>query len=173
MSTVISAREFAERAHGAQLYGTRPYVDHLTDVARELDVILHAVPALRFYDHTVAIKAAFLHDVLEDTNTQPDEIEDKFGDRVLELVESVTDGPGKNRAERKSGVYAQIARTGILSCALKLADRIANVKASIAENRQDLLAMYRKEQDGFAKALDWRYPELMPIWDALNTLLRG
>lgn len=42
------------------------------------------------FDDVSTLVAAFLHDVLEDTQVTADELEQKFGKEVLELVEGVT-----------------------------------------------------------------------------------
>lgn len=42
------------------------------------------------FDDVSTLVAAFLHDVLEDTPVTSDELEQKFGKEVLELVEGVT-----------------------------------------------------------------------------------
>ena len=48
------------------------------------------------------LKAAILHDVLEDTRTHPDEIRDKFGDEVLSLVQEVTYKKNRPKKIRKN-----------------------------------------------------------------------
>lgn len=42
------------------------------------------------FDDVSTLVAAFLHDILEDTPVTSDELEQKFGKEVLELVEGVT-----------------------------------------------------------------------------------
>lgn len=53
------ASQLAEKAHRGQKYGTRPYTDHLADVARRV-----SMDAGSTLDHIVV---AWLHDVIEDT----------------------------------------------------------------------------------------------------------
>ncbi len=89
---------------------------------------------------------------------------------VLGLVESVTDEQGANRAERKKRTYPKIAAGGHRSVTLKLADRIANVEASILGGCGfDFLSMYKAEYADFKKALG-EYGH-MGMWCHLDSLL--
>jgi (p)ppGpp synthase/HD superfamily hydrolase len=134
------ARLFAVARHGAQLYGDKPYVVHL-EAVRDLVVST---------GHGDLAVAAWLHDTLEDTATRKDDLVAGFGPRVAELVWAVT-GVGISRADRNRDAYAKI-RALPAACNLKLCDRIANVEA--AGSAPAKLAMYRREMDGFAAALD-------------------
>ena len=83
MVRVREAYAFAAEAHKEQRRKTgEPYIIHpiavATIVAKELE--LGANPVI----------AAFLHDVVEDTDTTIDEIREKFGNDVAFLVNVVT-----------------------------------------------------------------------------------
>jgi (p)ppGpp synthase/HD superfamily hydrolase len=135
------ARAFAVERHGDQRYGERPYVTHLAAVRA----------VLRDFDIDGALGvAAWLHDVVEDTPTTRDEVAARFGPDVAALVWAVT-GVGENRKARNADAYAKI-RAHPPAATLKLADRIANVEASATV--PDKLAMYRREWEAFAQALD-------------------
>lgn len=155
------AREYAVKAHREQQYGTRPYHFHLDAV----------VEVLRRFGHCdrETVAAGYLHDVLEDTDATRDALAREFGDGVAAVVDACTDGDGANRKERKERPYRLIPRTpGALL--VKLADRIANVEASVASN-WSLLKMYRKEHREFERRL--RGPTAAePMWTHLESLLR-
>ncbi len=142
---------FATAKHADQLYGQQPYTFHLEAAVNELVDHILPLPALRFYDHEVIVCATFLHDVIEDTETSLNDLNDLFVPQIGELVVAVTDGPGKNRRERKKGVYEAIRRVGPAALAVKLADRLANAKvAGLAKDPTSaMLQMYRKEQPEF------------------------
>ena len=73
---------FAKRLHEGQYrISEEPYIIHPVEVAKIL-------VGLKVDSHT--LQAAFLHDILEDTDTQPEEIEKLFGKDVLTLVQGVT-----------------------------------------------------------------------------------
>jgi (p)ppGpp synthase/HD superfamily hydrolase len=149
-----TARWYAIAKHGDQLYGQHNYSYHLDDAVNELMAHVLPLPALRFYDHEIIVCATYLHDVLEDTDTTEAEMKTLFDWRIVELVKAVTDGPGKNRRERKKGVYQAIRALGPAAFAVKLADRLANAKTSgLSKGESDMLLMYRKEQPDFEDQL--------------------
>ena len=157
------ARDFAVRAHDKQMYGEDPYVVHLTAVHRVLVEGGYVGPILQ---------AGWLHDVLEDTPTSPEELRAEFGDEVHDLVWAVT-GVGKNRKERVASAYAKIRALLPNQCGahLKLADRVANVERCVAYGNASLLSMYQKEMPSFELALlgigDPRF------WSRLRRVMRG
>lgn len=170
MNTALieDARAFAIRRHGSQRYGQKPYHVHLQDV----------------YDVTVEFNlpeeyrvAAWMHDLLEDTNTTVNEILIAFGDAVYKLVWAVT-GVGKTRYARNESIYGNLTDYP-LGIPLKLCDRIANTRACLAENRPDLFDMYAKEYPRFRDKLRplteknnvlYKGPACPALWDALDLL---
>lgn len=130
---VNRARTFAIEAHKDTRYGKLPYEYHLR-------AVVEAMPPDASEE---ALAAAWLHDVVEDTEVTLFDIREKFGGRVARLVDSVTDEPGPNRKVRKAGMYKKLMAAPPEARAIKLADRIANTEASI-ENPK-LGEMYRKE----------------------------
>ncbi len=151
------ARAFAIERHGDQLYGNQPYAVHLAAVEQVL--VDHGFVA----DHWRA--AAWLHDVLEDTDTTLEEIDAQFGRLVAEMVRAVT-GSGSNRAERTASILWKLRERPSV-CALKVADRIANVEAPASSPRH--LAMYRLEQPSFARVCKAEVPRAM--WNRLERAL--
>lgn len=97
--------------------------------------------------------AAFLHDVLEDTECTYEELKDIFGLFVANLVLSVTNEKGKNRKEIFAKTYPKIAKGKNPSVSLKFCDRLANIQYSILTDNQKKLNMYEKEHEGFVNTL--------------------
>lgn len=141
---VERARAFALQAHGEQPYGSRPYHVHLDAVAELVR------------DHGEEARAlAYLHDVVEDTAVQIDAIEDAFGRRIADCVAILSDEPGGTRQERKRNSYERMARaSGDLELALivKAADRLANMRACVADGNDELLDVYKEEHARFREA---------------------
>ena len=78
-----AAYDFSAAAHEGQKRQTgEPYFIHPCAVVNILVDL--------GFDDVSTLVAAFLHDVLEDTPVTSDELEQKFGKEVLELVEGVT-----------------------------------------------------------------------------------
>jgi len=140
----MNAALYAATKHGEQKYGEHPYVKHLADVYNVLIEFGYTDPNL--------LTAAWLHDVVEDTNTTTVEIWAAFGHKVGHLVSAVTNEPGVTHAERSKATYPKIAAAMPEAVALKLADRIANMRESI-RTRSPMIDKYRAEAHGFIGAL--------------------
>ena len=127
---------FAKRLHEGQYrISEEPYIIHPVEVAKIL-------VGLKVDSHT--LMAAFLHDILEDTDTQPEEIEKLFGKDVLTLVQGVTK-LGKLQFKSKEERQAENFRRLFIAMAsdirivfLKLADRLHNMRTLnfMAVNKQ-------------------------------------
>ena len=117
---------FAERLHSGQYrVSEEPSIVHPVEVAK---ILVH----LKADTHTII--AAFLHDILEDTDTKPEEIEQLFGKDVLSLVQGVTK-LGKLQFKSKEERQAENFRRLFIAMAndirvifLKLADRLHNMR---------------------------------------------
>jgi guanosine-3',5'-bis(diphosphate) 3'-pyrophosphohydrolase len=158
---VERARRLAIAAHGDQRYGQQPYRVHLE----------HVVEVLRRFPHTEVMRAAaWLHDAVEDTALTEAEVAAEVGDEVAAIVAAVTDEPGATRAERKPRTLAKLGRASPAARAVKLADRIANLEASTAGGRRDLLAMYRREYAEFRRQL-FVPGEHDSMWEELERLV--
>ncbi|WP_431261630.1 HD domain-containing protein [Roseateles chitinivorans] len=164
ISTPHQARAFAAAAHGEQMYGVHPYVHHLD-----------AVAAIAAPFGEAAVVTAYLHDTVEDTPATLAEITDLFGPEIAACVALLTDEPGANRKERKAKTYAKLALvTGPQELALivKAADRLANVRASVADHNGRTLDVYRGEHPTF-RAAAYRPGLCDPLWVELDALLSG
>ena len=118
--------EFAKQKHDGQYrVSEEPYIIHPMEVAKIL-------VSLRADKHTII--AGFLHDILEDTDTKPDEIKEKFGDDVLNLVQGVTKLGKlqfKSREERQAENFRRMfiaMASDVRIILLKLADRLHNMR---------------------------------------------
>ena len=137
---IEEAFEFARKLHSGQYrISEEPYIIHPVEVAKIL-------VDLKVDNHT--IMAAFLHDILEDTDTTPEEIESRFGKDVLTLVQGVTK-LGKLKFKSKEERQAENFRRLFIAMAndiriifLKLADRLHNMRTLnfMAANKQQRIA---------------------------------
>ena len=126
IALVEQAYKFAKKTHSGQFrVSGEPYIVHPVEVAKIL-VNLEA--------DTHTLMAAFLHDVLEDTDTTPELIKEKFGEDVLNLVQGVTK-LGKLKFKSKEERQAENFRRLFIAMAndirvifLKLADRLHNMR---------------------------------------------
>jgi (p)ppGpp synthase/HD superfamily hydrolase len=141
---VYRAKRYAVRAHGDQKYGDEfPYALHLQAVESVL---------LRFgiFDEDLRV-TAWLHDVLEDTDVEYEDLVTFFGREIADIVAALTEPKGGNRKWRHAQTYPRIAQS-YKAVLVKVADRIANV-----ESGGRLVEMYRKEHADFKSALQANY----------------
>jgi (p)ppGpp synthase/HD superfamily hydrolase len=92
--------------------------------------------------------AAVLHDVIEDTKTKRDHIEDMFGSDVAQLVEELTDvskPEDGNRDIRKAIDRAHTAQASPRAKTIKLCDLIDNA-GSIQEHDAKFAKIYMYEK---------------------------
>src|SRR5690349_3037066 len=158
------ALKYAVKAHGDQKYGNElPYKVHLLWVMNTLREF--------GFDIETMLAVAALHDVLEDTHAQYEELVTLFGEVVAITVATLTEPKGGNRKWRHEQTYPRIARNDV-AIIVKLADRIANVETGGSK-----IAMYRKEHANFKEALyghmntmDW-LGRVNAMWTYLDDLI--
>ena len=120
------AFEFAKKLHSGQYrVSEEPYIIHPMEVVKILI-------GLRADKHT--LMAGFLHDILEDTETKPEEIKELFGEDVLNLVQGVTKlgklqfkSTEERQAENFRRMFIAMA-SDVRIILLKLADRLHNMR---------------------------------------------
>lgn len=126
IAQVEKAYKFAKKTHEGQFrVSGEPYIIHPVEVAKIL-------AGLEVDTHTLI--AAFLHDILEDTDTKPEVIKELFGEDVLTLVQGVTK-LGKLQFKSKEERQVENFRRLFIAMAndirvifLKLADRLHNMR---------------------------------------------
>lgn len=161
---VAAARATATMAHGDQMYGQRPYLSHLDEVA---DLV---VPYGRLH-----VVIAYLHDTLEDTELPSGQLRLMFGDHVADCVELITDPPSLPRHLAKAVLNDRLLHApGRLDPAVvvKVADRLANVRSCMREGKVDLWNRYRAEHPLFW-ASAYRTGMCDALWADLNARMNA
>lgn len=98
-----------------------PYINHPLEVSRLL--------AAAGVEDLAILQAALLHDTVEDTKTTFEELEQKFGVSVTNIVKEVTDDKSLPKDQRKR-LQIEHARHGSLGCKLvKLGDKLHNLSS--------------------------------------------
>jgi guanosine-3',5'-bis(diphosphate) 3'-pyrophosphohydrolase len=145
---IRQALEFSRAAHQGQTrISGDPYVSHPIAVARIL-APLHL--------DAQAIMAALLHDVMEDTQATKDEIAEKFGKPVAELVDGLSK-LNKIEFETKEDAQAENFRKMLLAMTrdvrvilIKLADRLHNMRTLGALHRAKTKRIARETMEIYA-----------------------
>jgi guanosine-3',5'-bis(diphosphate) 3'-pyrophosphohydrolase len=118
----VSALRFARRVHLGQYRKQTgaQFVEHPIAVAELLSDA--------GYDGSL-IAAAYLHDVVEKTNVQLDEIHQRFGPGVGSLVDCLSEDPDiDGYADRKRALRHGILASGGDPVVIYAADRVANMR---------------------------------------------
>jgi (p)ppGpp synthase/HD superfamily hydrolase len=120
---VREAHELLLQTHDGQRQKVngRPYVEHPMLVATD-------VAAEGFEPEMVA--AALLHDIVEDSDVTVDDVRERFGDRVADLVDVMTDTAEVSDYERRKEIHRRrVSAAGPEAAAIFAADKLNNVRA--------------------------------------------
>jgi guanosine-3',5'-bis(diphosphate) 3'-pyrophosphohydrolase len=156
---VRAALEQARSDHEGQTRngsGGMPYIEHPVRVAALLDE--HG------YGEEV-LAAALLHDVVEDSETNLDELREKFGDVVAGLVGAMTDDESiDDYRQRKAEHRERLAAAPAEALAIYGADKLTNSST--------LRATYREEGDAVRDEFKVPLELKLEIWEEDLKLLR-
>ena len=142
---IVKAKNWAELHHADHTYGNETFFrGHLAKVAA---LVEECDPT-----NVPAIVAAWLHDLVEDTDIDLETVEEEFGSFVATVVDLVTDpeGEGWTRREKKRALYEKFrdfegSFRKDSAALVKLADRYVNHAKSIADINLSKMSMYIKE----------------------------
>jgi guanosine-3',5'-bis(diphosphate) 3'-pyrophosphohydrolase len=93
---------------------------------------------------TELVAAGWLHDTIEDTETTREELAQKFGNRVADLVDEVTDDMSLPKDQRRQKQIEDAPHKSPGAKLIKIADKVSNVRARVvpqpsAQEREDLI----------------------------------
>jgi guanosine-3',5'-bis(diphosphate) 3'-pyrophosphohydrolase len=145
---LFDAVAFAARAHRHQLRkdGQTPYISHPFRVC----VVLRQVFGV---DDVRVLTAAVLHDTIEDTLTDCDDIIERFGPEVAEWVAVLSKDKRLAEPEREPAFIRGFCAAGWPVHLIKLADVYDNIQDSNhfpAPKRKQLLAKWKVYIDALA-----------------------
>ena len=155
------SQQFAISKHGNQKYGEHPYSYHL-------NYVVNILTEYGYAEDDAIISAGWLHDTIEDTDTTHAMLVLEFNQEIADIVWAVSSEPGKNRQAKFRNTAPKII-SNKKALIIKLADRIANTEASLANNPK-LYQMYVKEFTLFHELL---YQDNLPMWNRLIKLCQG
>jgi len=131
---------FAAQKHEGQIrkLSRNPYIVHPVNVANILN-------ALNEQDDLV--KAAYLHDTLEDTDTTFEELTEKFGEKIASLVKELTsDRSAVKEVGKAQYLTEKMNDMSMDALTIKLADRLDNV-SNLNDTDIEFARKYLKETE--------------------------
>ncbi len=139
---ILRAAQFAEQAHRGQKrdFTGGPYIDHPARVAMRVAMRPDATEEM--------VAAAFLHDVVEDTETTHETIERLFGPRVRTYVQYLTN-PSKERPDLRRAERKEMDRNWLKTAppevqVIKMLDRVDNLNEMVGA-KEDFKRLYSSE----------------------------
>ena len=168
MELVSEAIIFAVKAHDGQRRkkSESPYILHPMEAA----VIVGAMT-----DDQNVIAAAALHDVVEDAGISIEEIEEKFGKRVRELVEAETEDkradlpPTDTWRIRKEETLAVLKNTedvGVLM--MWLGDKLANMRSIYRDYKVEGHALWQRFNQKDVGEQAWYYSSVLKFTERIS-----
>ncbi|MBS3648764.1 bifunctional (p)ppGpp synthetase/guanosine-3',5'-bis(diphosphate) 3'-pyrophosphohydrolase [Pseudaminobacter sp. 19-2017] len=149
-----TARALAVEHHRNQTYGNLPYTHHLTAVA--------GMVAL-FTTDQETIAAAWLHDIVEDTDVESEDIRYAYGNEIARIVDLVTDPEGLSRSEAKA-ISLPRAASDPRASLVKLADRYCHHQHDLLTRDPIWAGKHIDEFDFFMMTFFQGGREQMPLY---------
>ena len=168
MELVSEAIAFAVKAHDGmrRKKSESPYILHPMEAA----VIVGTMS-----DDQNLIAAAALHDVVEDAGVTIDEVEERFGKRVRELVESETEDkradlpPEDTWRIRKEETLAVLKNTDDIGVLMVwLGDKLANMRAIYRNWKAEGDAVWQRFHQKNVSEQAWYYSSIAKLTERLS-----
>lgn len=149
------AASYSARAHRHQMRkdGSTPFAAHPFRVAMTVRHVFEC-------DDEVAIAAALLHDTIEDTGADYDEIRDHFGAEVADCVAALTKNMILPEAEREAEYDQRLSRADWRARLVKLADVYDNLTDALDRSPEAARKAKEKCRRALHLARDDAHPAL-------------
>ena len=168
MELVSEAIAFAVKAHDGmrRKKSQAPYILHPLEAA----VIVGTMT-----DDQNVIAAAVLHDVVEDAGVAIEDIEEKFGKRVRQLVQSETEDKRADlppsdtwriRKQESLDALKNTQDTGVLM--VWIGDKLANMRAIYRDWKVEGDAVWQRFNQKDIKQQEWYYTSIAEYTDRLS-----
>jgi guanosine-3',5'-bis(diphosphate) 3'-pyrophosphohydrolase len=160
MELYEKALKTAIDAHAGQVrkHDHSPYVAHPIMVARMLEKA--GFPE-------VVVAAALTHDVLEDTSVTEEDLRNKLGNQVVDIVVAVSEEKALPWEERKAAYVKQVVEANESVWAVSVADKIHNAADFIqfhAAAGPDAWKVFNRGKDKKIWFENLLYAELKNVW---------
>lgn len=134
----IKHQEKEQKVPGTDL----PYIVHLSNVAMEIFI---AASNTDNFDLNFAVQVALLHDTIEDTSTDFDELTNEFGIGIANGVSALTKNRDLPKEQQMLDSLTRIKKLPKEVRAVKLADRITNLQPPPKYWNKEKIQKYKNE----------------------------
>ena len=173
MQMIVRAELLAKTKHAGILRsdGITPFIKHLADVVSRLK-------GLGVTDDEL-LSAGWLHDIIEYTDTNFDDIYEQFGSRVAVIVSALSKDMSLPHKRREQSYIAQLHNSSYDAKLVKLCDISANLgdlKKWNTSRTKKIRQMRQKRR--YASIIledlisDTRYPKTVKLLESINQTLR-
>ena len=168
---VSEALAFAATAHDGmrRRKSDAPYILHPMEVGAIIGTMT---------DKQEVIAAGILHDVVEDAGISIEEIGEKFGKRIMELVASETENkreelpPEDTWRIRKSESLEKLSATDDIDVLmLWMGDKLSNIRAIYSDYLVEGDAVWKKFHQSDVSVQAWYYRSIMKYTERLSSTL--
>ena len=168
MELVSEAIAFAVKAHDGmrRKKSNAPYILHPMEAA----VIVGTIT-----DDQNLIAAAALHDVVEDAGVSIEEIEEKFGKRVRELVESETEDKRADlppsatwRIRKEESLRVLQSTEDVAVLVVWLGDKLANMRSIYRDFKVEGVGMWERFNQKNVDEQAWYYRSIVRLTERLS-----
>jgi len=159
---IFEAIVFAAKAHSGQYRkGTViPYIYHPLAVARLL---------IENHCSEEIVITGLLHDTIEDTTVTFEQIAEKFGQAVAEMVQLLTDPPDLSTwLARKKHILETLSHAPQAVLLVALADKLDNLRA-IGKDQPQVWQRFKADKE----QIRWYYKSLADLFLSRSELLAG
>ena len=155
ISTMLEAVSFAARKHAGQLRkdNSTPYIAHPFRVMTILATVFQV-------DDPEVLAAAALHDTIEDTATDYDEVFERFGERVADMVAVLSKDKRRPDPIREKEYFEGLCDAPIEVRLCKLADLYDNLSDAatlLPASRGKTIAKAQQALEAFASGFPEEY----------------
>ena len=168
VTMLMNAAYFAAEKHAMQRrkgVAAEPYINHLLEVAA---LVANATAE----PDVPAVIAALLHDCIEDAGVTKQEVAERFGAEIADVVAEVTDDKSLPKEQRKRQQVVHAPKKSPRAVLVKMADKISNLRAIVNSPPADWSIERRKQYFTWAKqvvdGLPSPNPSLKAEFDALQ-----
>jgi (p)ppGpp synthase/HD superfamily hydrolase len=150
IGTLDDAFKFMKTKHGIQERKTGGY--YFEHPRRVASLVIRFKDSYRIEDLLIA---ALLHDTIEDTTATYEQIEDKFGTMIANIVLELTSDKELTKTNQEKREYLAAKMVGMSSYALviKLCDRLDNV-SDLGKMNPDFRKRYLEETEYILDEID-------------------